>query len=114
MKQTVVPTRWETVFHLHIWGVAVMAGIIALLDFLGLLGVTAALHITTFGEEQIAGCVTLLAIGAWIVGCLAGRWLHRRHLINSSYLFSAKKIKLATMSAIIYTTVLYFVIIVVF
>lgn len=114
MKQTIVPTRWEIIFHLYVWGVVVIIGIIALVDLACLLLVTVALHTTTLGEEQIAGCVMLIVIGAWLVGSLLGSWLHRRHLKHSSYLFPVKKIKLANLSAIVYTTVLYFVIIVVF
>ncbi len=114
MKQTVVPTKWEAVFHLYLWGAMVTLGIIAFLDFIGLLLVTLALHLTTFGEDQIAGYMPLLVFGCWALGGAMGHWLHKRHLTRSHYDFSSKKIRLACIAAQCYGTFLYFVTIAVF
>lgn len=108
MKQTVMPTKWEGVFHLYLWGTMMTLALVALFDFFSLLFLVLVLDFTTFGEEQIAGCMPVIVLFGWGASAIMGRWLHKRHLRMCNYDFSEKKIRGACMLSQVYSGMLYF------
>ena len=111
MKQTIVPTKWEEVFHLYLWGTMVTLAVVAFLDFLSLLCLALTLDLTTLGEEQIVEFMPLLVLLGWGLSAIIGWWLHKRHLTLSCYDFSENKIRLAGIISQVYSAIVYFVII---
>ena len=114
MKRTVIPTKGEKIFHLYLWGGMLTLAFVALLDLFFLLLMALALHLTSFGEEQVTGCMPILVFGCWIVSGFIGYKMHKKHLEKCSYDFSKRKIQLASIVTQVQTAIIYFVIIALF
>ena len=114
MKQTILPTHWEKIWHLYIRGMLITLGFFTIITILGMVFMTLALQFTTFEEELVPKIMPFFVFGCWIGGTAVGYLLQKRHLLHSQYHFSNKKVKIVSLRSQVYATVFYFVIIALF